>query len=519
MKKLLLSLLLLPIFSFGQFMESFEAATTVPAGWTVIDGGDANNTWAGADLATSTGLQAQNGTKIFSIGFGATAHNDFLITPQITVTAGVSDKLSFWVRSRDVAYPEVISVKISNTTPTEAGMTITLIPTVAPASGGNFVKFSADLTPYIGSNIYIGFHSTTTDLFRFDIDNVVVGGTTTCNEPLTTITTSNVGATTATITWTAPTPAPANGYDIYYSTSGVAPTNSTSPNLSVAAGVTTANLTGLTQLTKYYLYIRSKCSLTSNSVWGPLSVFNSFVDPVALPYSSGFDNDSQLAGWTISGNNTDSMGLGTNASLAHNAVGQYWIFNTTAAPAAANNNWFYCRPFSLTAGEVVTTSFWYRTAVANRSLRLTVGNLNNATNQTNVVYTNTNLPIATNYAQITTPTFTAPTTGVYYFAFNDTSAPATSATLRLDTVSFTSVLSNEKFNSESISIYPNPATDVLNVSGVEGVTSLVINDINGRTIKTVNDASSINVSDLNAGVYFINITTDNGNVTKKFMKN
>jgi hypothetical protein len=74
-------------------------------------------------------------------------------------------------------------------------------------------------------------------------------------------------------------------------------------------------------------------------------------------------------------------------------------------------------------------------------------------------------------------------------------------------------------NTVNVSLYPNPATDVLNVSGVENVTSLVINDINGRTIKTVNNITSINVSDLNAGVYFINITTENGNVTKKFMKN
>lgn len=82
------------------------------------------------------------------------------------------------------------------------------------------------------------------------------------------------------------------------------------------------------------------------------------------------------------------------------------------------------------------------------------------------------------------------------------------------------LLSNDKVQTlTNVSIYPNPATDVLNVTGVDSVTSLVINDINGRTIKTVNNATSINVSDLNAGVYFVNIATENGTVTKKFMKN
>jgi hypothetical protein len=112
------------------------------------------------------------------------------------------------------------------------------------------------------------------------------------------------------------------------------------------------------------------------------------------------------------------------------------------------------------------------------------------------------------------------------FSGNATATPNTSSTTAvLDNFvarasATDTLLSLDKNNTViTANIYPNPATDILNVSGVEGVTSLVINDINGRTIKTVNDASSINVSDLNTGVYFVNINTENGNITKKFMKN
>ncbi len=112
------------------------------------------------------------------------------------------------------------------------------------------------------------------------------------------------------------------------------------------------------------------------------------------------------------------------------------------------------------------------------------------------------------------------------FSGHSTTTPNTSFTtvifdnLSVKASATDTLLSLDKNNTIiTANIYPNPATDILNVSGVEGVTSLVINDINGRTIKTVNDASSINVSDLNTGVYFVNINTENGNITKKFMKN
>src|SRR5574343_130628 len=112
LKKLLLTLLIAPITTFAQFTENFDGGTTIPTGWTVINGGD-TNTWQIIDFSGSTTISAHSGTKAAGIAYGATAHADYLITPAITVTAGVSDFLSFWGRSRDPLYPEVISVRLS----------------------------------------------------------------------------------------------------------------------------------------------------------------------------------------------------------------------------------------------------------------------------------------------------------------------------------------------------------------------------------------------------------------------
>src|SRR5690606_23822341 len=77
------------------------------------------------------------------------------------------------------------------------------------------------------------------------------------------------------------------------------------------------------------------------------------------------------------------------------------------------------------------------------------------------------------------------------------------------------------FTSSTFSIYPNPVKDVLNISNSNGaeINSLTIVDINGRTVKQINsNISQINISDLNAGVYFVNINSTEGNLTKKIVK-
>lgn len=532
MKKILLLLLLISNYTFGQFSESFEG-TAIPTGWTVIAGGDAGQTWALADLSSSTNLQAQNGTKVFAIMYGSTAHNDYLVTPQFTVVAGTSDKLTFWGRSRDPNYPETISVKASTTTATAAAMTTVLAASIAPASGANFVKYTIDLSALVGSSIYVGFHSTTTDKFYFDIDNVVVGGTPSCLESSEPLTFTNITTNSATVNWTAPATAPASGYDVYVSTSGVAPTALTSPTTSTAAGVTTASLTGLTPLTKYYVYVRSKCSTNSSSVWGHLGVFLTAPAPITPPYSYGFDNST--AGFTAdgwAGGGTTATTWSTNFTAGNPHLGAGLIFSNNASTAAPTpvNRWMFSPGFQLQANSVNTITFYVRCLGAAplppQNFKMTVGNAATAAAQTTTVYSNTSLAV-TAWTQITA-TFTPATTGVYHFAFNHVSpAPVgtvTQMSLALDTFAITSVLSNDEFKISKFAVYPNPASDVLTVQGSDNasLSSIQIVDLNGRQVfsNTYNNVTEtkVNVSDLSAGMYLINITTDNKVITKKFLK-
>lgn len=83
---------------------------------------------------------------------------------------------------------------------------------------------------------------------------------------------------------------------------------------------------------------------------------------------------------------------------------------------------------------------------------------------------------------------------------------------------------NDAF-ARKFSAYPNPANNVVNISNNDNITltNVAINDINGRTVKTmkVNNLSEVqmDVTELSAGVYFMNIDTDSGIAVKKFIKN
>lgn len=85
---------------------------------------------------------------------------------------------------------------------------------------------------------------------------------------------------------------------------------------------------------------------------------------------------------------------------------------------------------------------------------------------------------------------------------------------------------NELDNIQSqIQLYPNPATSFLMVQSVFTLkdSKLSITDITGRTVKTeiLSDLhqEKVNISDLNSGIYLLNIIFDNNKtVTKKFVK-
>lgn len=78
---------------------------------------------------------------------------------------------------------------------------------------------------------------------------------------------------------------------------------------------------------------------------------------------------------------------------------------------------------------------------------------------------------------------------------------------------------NEMEAGKSVSIYPNPATSVLNVVA-EGYNTIEVINLLGQTVYTCNATNStqINVNNLKNGVYFVRVNGENGTTTQKFIK-
>ena len=74
----------------------------------------------------------------------------------------------------------------------------------------------------------------------------------------------------------------------------------------------------------------------------------------------------------------------------------------------------------------------------------------------------------------------------------------------------------------SVVLFPNPANDIINVqSSMFNVQSVEVIDVYGKVINTVNvvdNPTRINVSNLANGMYFVRVTTEEGVVTKQFVK-
>lgn len=84
------------------------------------------------------------------------------------------------------------------------------------------------------------------------------------------------------------------------------------------------------------------------------------------------------------------------------------------------------------------------------------------------------------------------------------------------------ILSTPENSLAALKIFPNPVENKLIIqSPINNFDSVSITDINGRIVKSLKNSISneIEVSSLKSGIYFITITSSQGNITKKFIKN
>ena len=217
--------------------------------WEVVNGGDPNP-WVLLDSATNTDTNASGNYWNLSYNSSA-AHDDYLYSRPFTVTVGVADSFSFKAWNLSQNWPEVIDVIVVDTSNNliatlESDLLMPTPPQV----------FSYDLSAYAGTDIRIGFYSSTLDQNVARIDDFSLYAAPTCANPAN-VAISNNGSSGATATWDAGVGAVSYDWE-------VVPSGNAQGTGVVASGSgeteLTVSFTGLTSNTDYDFLISSDCT-------------------------------------------------------------------------------------------------------------------------------------------------------------------------------------------------------------------------------------------------------------------
>ena len=221
-------------------------------------------------------------------------------------------------------------------------------------------------------------------------------------------------------------------------------------------------------------------------------------------------------------------------------------FNSTTGGTGTISNWLFTPVINVDNGDVISfytikglsggTTVYADNMEARLSLQgdftadpVGVSGLGDYTTlmvAINPALTTTGYPTTWTQYSYTVTGLSGPTdvkVGFRYTVPNGGPTGANSDQIGLDQFSVDRTLATQQFFNQNFAVYPNPATDVLNISSKNGaIKAVAITDINGRTVKTINAgevAAQINIADLNAGVYFVNASSDAGTGTTKIVKN
>ncbi len=268
--------------------EDFEttATGTIPNCWSLINGGDAN-TWA---VQSNFPAYPHSGTKFARITYSGTAHNDLLITPPFTVTANVSDIISFWSRNYSATYIDRFNVLVSTTGNQLADFTDVLASNVGPST--TYTEYTYDLSAYVGQTIYFAIQAISTDQYYLFIDDLMTSGTPICDAP-TNLSASDITEISAVLSWNGGT---GSEWEIAVQNYGDG-----EPVSGDAVNATTYNATYVSGNVSEF-YVRTVCdNNTGFSPWAGPFVFGGYLD---LEISTGLNADVIANGVGPSANST-----------------------------------------------------------------------------------------------------------------------------------------------------------------------------------------------------------------------
>ncbi len=258
--------------------ETFEVTSGTLNCWTVVDANSDSDYWT----VYNSSSYAHSGNQAYRIytDYNAGVNNDYLISPQITLTG--HEQMRFYYGVHSCGDPNDFRVLFSTGSNDPASFTNTLLP-LAQYSNTAYQQITINISSYTGP-VYLAFHvpSGGADGWYLYIDDVVVETIPTCPTPIALSVASQTDSQ-ATLSWQEF--GSATQWQIQYGASGF--TLGTG-NVVSFVGTNPYILSGLTASSTYDYYVRSYCGGVDYSAWAGPYTFTTECGVITPVYNEAF---------------------------------------------------------------------------------------------------------------------------------------------------------------------------------------------------------------------------------------
>lgn len=519
--------------------EGFENG--FPAAWNNVDHDGDGFSWevltADDDfIDTHTGNACIASASYDNEEEGALEPDNYLVMPAITIPANLTaanlPALTWWVAAQDPDYPaDYYEVRISTSGNTVSDFTGSAVYAEI-LSSDEWAQRHVDLSSYVGQTIYIAFiHTNCSDEFIMKLDDISVFyfenpsivttpdaidfGTVALNTQSPTQQVSVMSALldgNISVTCEAP-------FSISINNNNFSTSQSLTANVSTSlfvryepteAGSHTGNIT-----------------LTNGTVTTTIAVNGEGIDcneVLQLPFYEDFEDEITPC-WTRQDVDHDGYNwMWANDGMGHESDGYYfsYSYNEEEWEDLTPNDWLITPRIAIPS-EGIHISWWvasYDEDFPDNSYEVWMSTEPGA-NSGAQIFSET-VSSAT-FVQRTLNVALYPGQDVYFtFVHNtNTASIETSYGLMLDDIRIEAGLGiDENTSHHGISVYPNPATEMLNVKA-EGFDHCTVVNALGQTVISepiVNGELHLNISHLTNGVYFVRCSGDGTVETVKVIK-
>ncbi|RYD52904.1 MAG: T9SS type A sorting domain-containing protein [Sphingobacteriales bacterium] len=355
----------------------------LPSCWSASAGSGASYQWTGAASDGTNGVagpQSGSGFLALNVYNALTSYNPYLLNSRAYTLSGAAKQLQYYYylgtngykgttgATGSDPYPlTVLGTKDNGATYDTLYRHSTANSVFATSNSTSFWTLNSIVLPasYAGQTVSFRFLSMSnygSGTTNQGLDEVAVNNVPTCFTP-TGVTVSNITNNSATLTWTAPTPTPANGYR-YQIRSG----NAVVASGTTAAGVTTVNVTGLAANAIDTVFVRSLCSATDSSMLSGAVVFRTICNTTGLPVAEGFNGTSLPSCWSTqlvaiqTGTKISVVSSGsfpTTSPYAGSGMVQYNAYSSTNGGSGSQER-LVSLPVSSTGLNTIVTNFYWR---------------------------------------------------------------------------------------------------------------------------------------------------------------